>query len=126
MYDRGTTSGMFTAGMFAACMTVDQQPALCLWLQDYDNALKLAAGPAQRDVVYQEMGADAAAIGDWKAAGTLDQQLMLAPQQCMCCRGRQAKIGIKCLCNSTGGAAFCLFSKSSVTWAYTVQGLRIP
>jgi hypothetical protein len=45
--------------------------ALCWWRQDFDNALKLAAGPAQRDVVYQEMGADAAANGDWKAAGTL-------------------------------------------------------
>jgi hypothetical protein len=38
-------------------------------VQDYDNALKLAAGPGQRDVVYQAMGADAAAAGDWKAAG---------------------------------------------------------
>lgn len=37
--------------------------------QDFDNALKLAAGPVQRDVVYQAMGADAAAAGDWKAAG---------------------------------------------------------
>jgi hypothetical protein len=49
--------------------------ALCQWLQDYDNALKLAAGPAQRDVVYQEMGADAAANGDWKAAGALKYSL---------------------------------------------------
>lgn len=40
-----------------------------IWLQDFDNALKLAAGPVQRDVVYQAMGADAAAAGDWKAAG---------------------------------------------------------
>lgn len=42
---------------------------LVLLLQDYDNALKLAAGPSQRDVVYQAMGTDAAAAGDWKAAG---------------------------------------------------------
>lgn len=38
-------------------------------LQDYANALKLAAGSAQRDIVYQNMGADAAAAGDFKAAG---------------------------------------------------------
>jgi hypothetical protein len=38
-------------------------------VQDYANALKLAAGSAQRDVVYQSMGADAAAAGDFKAAG---------------------------------------------------------
>ncbi|WIA14238.1 hypothetical protein OEZ85_002776 [Tetradesmus obliquus] len=37
--------------------------------QDYANALKLAAGSAQRDIVYQSMGADAAAAGDFKAAG---------------------------------------------------------
>lgn len=33
------------------------------------NALKLAAGSSQRDTVYQSMGADAAAAGDFKAAG---------------------------------------------------------
>jgi hypothetical protein len=38
-------------------------------VQDYANALKLAAGSSQRDVVYQSMGADAAAAGDFKAAG---------------------------------------------------------
>lgn len=50
-----------------------QQMRCCvvLVLQDYDNALKLAAGPSQRDVVYQAMGADAAAAGDWKAAGAV-------------------------------------------------------
>eukprot|EP00878_Enallax_costatus_P046700 GHUV01056962.1.p1 GENE.GHUV01056962.1~~GHUV01056962.1.p1 ORF type:complete len:167 (+),score=40.06 GHUV01056962.1:296-796(+) len=37
--------------------------------QDYNNALKLAAGSSQRDTVYQCMGADAAAAGDYKAAG---------------------------------------------------------
>jgi hypothetical protein len=37
--------------------------------QDYNNALKLATGAAQRDTVYQAMGADAAAVGDFKAAG---------------------------------------------------------
>eukprot|EP00882_Tetradesmus_deserticola_P021379 GHRQ01023150.1.p1 GENE.GHRQ01023150.1~~GHRQ01023150.1.p1 ORF type:complete len:206 (+),score=125.47 GHRQ01023150.1:766-1383(+) len=37
--------------------------------QDYANALKLAAGSAQRDIAYQSMGADAAAAGDFKAAG---------------------------------------------------------
>lgn len=41
----------------------------CTCLQDYANALKLAAGSAQRDIVYQSMGADAAAAGDFKAAG---------------------------------------------------------
>jgi hypothetical protein len=38
-------------------------------VQDFTNALKLAAGPAQRDIVFHAMGADAAAAGDWKAAG---------------------------------------------------------
>eukprot|EP00879_Flechtneria_rotunda_P019362 GHRR01020334.1.p1 GENE.GHRR01020334.1~~GHRR01020334.1.p1 ORF type:complete len:907 (+),score=281.55 GHRR01020334.1:278-2998(+) len=37
--------------------------------RDYNNALKLAAGSAQRDIVYQSMGTDAAAGGDFKAAG---------------------------------------------------------
>ncbi|KAF8061305.1 VPS18 [Scenedesmus sp. PABB004] len=37
--------------------------------QDYANALKLAAGAAQRDAVYRAMGDAAAAAGDWAAAG---------------------------------------------------------
>lgn len=41
----------------------------CTMLQDYTNALKLAAASVQRDTVYQTMGADAAAAGDFKAAG---------------------------------------------------------
>lgn len=48
----------------ARCVHVLPRPT-----QDYSSALKLAAGPAQRDIVFHAIGADAAAAGDWKTAG---------------------------------------------------------
>jgi hypothetical protein len=60
-----TQSQAVTCCMKACCAVLCR--TVCL--QDFNNALKLAAGPLQRDVVYQAMGADAAAAGDWKAAG---------------------------------------------------------
>ncbi|KIY93622.1 Pep3/Vps18/deep orange family protein, partial [Monoraphidium neglectum] len=38
--------------------------------EDYDSALKLAAGPAQRDTVYLAMARDSFARGDYKAAAS--------------------------------------------------------